>query len=52
MKTYKLIANSEYVWMIVGESISCVPNDSANRDWQEYQNWLSEGNIPDPADEE
>jgi len=25
-----------------------IPDDSENRDWQEYQVWLGEGNTPDP----
>jgi hypothetical protein len=25
-----------------------IPNDPANRDWIEYQNWLAVGNVPDP----
>ena len=25
-----------------------IPNDPANRDWMEYQNWLALGNTPDP----
>jgi hypothetical protein len=25
-----------------------IPNDPANRDWIEYQNWLALGNVPDP----
>ena len=25
-----------------------IPNDSGNRHWQEYQEWLVEGNTPDP----
>jgi hypothetical protein len=25
-----------------------IPNDPANRDWVEYQNWLALGNTPDP----
>jgi hypothetical protein len=27
---------------------ACIPNDPANRDWAEYQDWLAEGNEPDP----
>lgn len=27
-----------------------VPEEPANRDWQEYQQWLTAGNTPDPAD--
>jgi hypothetical protein len=25
-----------------------IPNDPANRDWQEYQQWLADGGVPDP----
>lgn len=27
-----------------------VPEEPANRDWQEYQQWLTAGNMPEPAD--
>ena len=26
-----------------------IPNDPANRDWVEYQKWLADGGVPDPA---
>jgi len=25
-----------------------IPADPGNGDWQEYQRWLAEGNVPDP----
>lgn len=27
-----------------------ITDDPANRDWQEYQNWLADGNTPQAAD--
>jgi hypothetical protein len=33
-------------------SISCIPVDVQNADYQEYLKWLEEGNTPLPADEE
>lgn len=27
-----------------------IPPHPGNRDWQEYQNWLDGGGVPDPMD--
>jgi len=27
-----------------------IPDATGNRDWQEYQEWLAEGNTPEPID--
>jgi hypothetical protein len=29
---------------------ACIPFDPANTDYQEYLKWVSEGNLPSPAD--
>ena len=34
-----------------GIQIISIPFDPANTDYQEYLEWVSEGNEPEPADE-
>ena len=45
--TYTLIANSSTV--IRDADQAHIPPDPGNRDWQEHQAWLAEGNTPNPA---
>jgi hypothetical protein len=32
-------------------TISSIPFDPANTDYQQYLKWIEEGNVPTPADE-
>lgn len=34
-----------------GGMSSSVPNVDSNKDWQVFQDWLANGNSPEPADE-
>ena len=46
MAEYQLTATDSTV--IRTEDGACIPNDPANRDWVEYQQWLAAGGVPDP----
>ena len=53
---YKKIKDSNYVLLL--ESLELpdeevgIPDDPANRHYEEYLAWVAEGNTPDPADDE
>lgn len=46
MADYQLTATESSV--IRTADGACIPNDPANRDWVEYQDWLDAGGVPDP----
>jgi hypothetical protein len=51
---YKLISyNGQIVSVnkIEGGTISCIPLNPDNTDYQAYLKWLEEGGVPTPADE-
>lgn len=43
--TYKIL--SDHAISLNG---ACIPTDPENSDYQKYLAWLSEGNVPEPAD--
>ena len=51
---YKLVnnRNGNPYMVFREEDNSCIPFDPANTDYQQYLAWLSEGNTPEPADEQ
>ena len=53
MIMYKLINNIETQEADTVQRLSdnvCIPLDPANRDYQEYLQWLDDGNTPEEAD--
>jgi hypothetical protein len=46
MAEYQLTA-TEFSVIRTADNV-CIPNDPANRDWAEYQQWLADGGVPDP----
>ena len=46
MSEYQLTATDQSVLRTLDQA--WIPNDPANRDWVEYQQWLTDGGVPDP----
>ena len=48
-KIYKLTKTTSIIRLADN---ALIPSDSLNTDFQEYENWLAEGNVPQPVDAE
>ena len=47
MTTSESYTLAEY-GVIRGSDHASIPNADGNRDWRAYQQWLTDGNVPDP----
>jgi hypothetical protein len=45
---YKLIKDSDFIFRVSDGAI--IPNNPTLAVWQDFQDWVNEGNNPDPAD--
>ncbi len=50
IQTVKNTIGGGYVVTLMDGTVLHVPNDPANRHFQEVQDWIALGNTPDPAD--
>jgi hypothetical protein len=50
MAKYKFVRNHEVEALVRIDDNTSIPFDPANTDYQEYLEWLSEGNTPEEAE--
>jgi len=50
-KLIKDISNNEIIGVIRKSDYANIPFCNGNRDYEEYLEWVAEGNTPEPADE-
>ena len=50
-KINDLVTNQEADVILRLSDNACIPKDEANKDYQEYLQFLEDGGVPEPADE-